>query len=26
VLMLDHWQRIPPITPQARGASRAISP
>ena len=26
VLMLDHWQRIPPITPQARGATRAISP
>ncbi|MFM7512688.1 MAG: hypothetical protein ACKO3F_04870, partial [Cyanobium sp.] len=26
VLMLDHWQRIPPITPEARGASRAISP
>ena len=26
VLMLDHWQRIPPITPQARGATRAIAP
>jgi hypothetical protein len=26
VLMLDHWQRIPPITPQARGATRASSP
>ena len=26
VLMLDHWQRIPPITPQARGATRATSP
>jgi hypothetical protein len=26
VLMLDHWQRIPPTTPQARGATRAISP
>jgi hypothetical protein len=26
VLMLDHWQRIPPISPQARGATRAIAP
>ncbi len=26
VLMLDHWHRIPPITPQARGATRAIAP
>jgi hypothetical protein len=26
VLMLDHWQRIPPITPQARGATRITSP
>jgi hypothetical protein len=26
VLMLDHWQRIPMITPQARGATRAIAP
>jgi hypothetical protein len=26
VLMLDHWKRIPPITPQARGATRATSP
>jgi hypothetical protein len=26
VLMLDHWQRIPPITPQARGATRVTSP
>jgi hypothetical protein len=26
VLMLDHWQRIPPITPRARGATRATSP
>ena len=25
VLMLDHWQRIPPITPQAREATRANS-
>jgi hypothetical protein len=26
VLMLDHWERIPKITPQQRGATRAVSP
>ena len=25
VLMLDHWQRIPPITPQNREATRLNS-
>jgi hypothetical protein len=26
VFMLDHWERTPKITPQARGATRATSP
>ncbi len=26
VLMLDHWERSPKITPQQRGATRAVSP
>lgn len=26
VLMLDHWERTPKITPQQRGATRAVSP